>query len=78
MAVATMVGITAAIMEAGTMAGIMEAGTAAVGTAAAGMGAVGTAADTVTAAAADAIGFRDPMVGIGAAGKRWNALYPTL
>jgi hypothetical protein len=83
MAVATMVGITAAIMEAGTMAGIMEAGTAAAGMGAvgmevAGMEVAGTAADTVTAAAADAIGFRDPMVGNGAAGKRWNALYPTL
>jgi hypothetical protein len=78
MAAATMAGITAAAIMAvgtvGTMAAGMEvAGTAVVGTVAAGMG-----VDTVTAAAADAIGFRDPMGGNGAAGKRWNTPYPTL
>jgi hypothetical protein len=85
MVVATMAGITAAIMvgitAAGTGAAIMVAGTAvimAAGTEAAGTVAAGTVADTVTAAAADAIGFRDPTVGNGAAGKRWNAPYPTL
>jgi len=77
--VATTAGITAAIMVgitvAGTGAAIMVAGTAvimAAGTVAAGTVAAGTVA------AADAIGFRDPMVGNGAAGKRWNAPYPTL
>jgi hypothetical protein len=72
MAVATM----AAIMVAGTMAGIMGAGMAAAGMEVA-MEVAGTAADTVTAAAADAIGFRDPMVGNGAAGRCGDASYRT-